>query len=58
MTLNLTPGRKRWLEFIAGDPERGRMLVQITASGGRASSQLQALRNTGCHGQRADPVQA
>jgi DNA-binding MarR family transcriptional regulator len=47
VTLKLTPGLKRWLEFIAGDPERGRMLVQITASGGRASSQLQALRNAG-----------
>jgi hypothetical protein len=47
MMLKLTPGLKRWLEFIAGDRERGRMLVQITASGGRASSQLQALRNAG-----------
>jgi hypothetical protein len=34
-------------EFIADGGERGRMVLQITASGGRASSQLQALRNAG-----------
>jgi hypothetical protein len=27
--------------------EQGRMVLEITASGGRASSQLQALRNAG-----------
>jgi hypothetical protein len=47
MTLKLTPGIRRWLEFIAGDSERGRMVVQVTASGGRAFPQLQALRNAG-----------
>jgi hypothetical protein len=46
-TLKLTPRLKRWLEFIAGGGERGRMVLQITASGGRAGSQLQVLRNAG-----------
>ena len=44
---NLTPALRRVLEFIAGGEERGRMVLQVTASGGRASSQLQALRNAG-----------
>ena len=47
MTLKLTPALKRSLEFIARGGEHGRMVLQITASGGRASSQLQALRNAG-----------
>ena len=41
------PGDRRWLEFIAEDGDHGRMVLQITASGGRASSQLQALRDAG-----------
>lgn len=40
-------GDRRWLEFIAEDGDHGRMVLQITASGGRASSQLQALRDAG-----------
>jgi rhodanese-related sulfurtransferase len=44
---NLTPALRRVLDFIAGGEERGRMVLQVTASGGRASSQLQALRNAG-----------
>jgi hypothetical protein len=47
MTLKLTPAVRRWLDFIADGGERGRMVLQITASGGRASSQLQSLRNAG-----------
>jgi hypothetical protein len=43
----LTPALKRWLAFIADGGERGRMELQITASGGRAGSQLQALRQAG-----------
>jgi hypothetical protein len=43
--IKLTPALRRVLEFIAGGEERGRMVLQVTASGGRASSQLQALRN-------------
>jgi hypothetical protein len=44
---NLTPALRRILEFIASGKERGRMVLQVTASGGRASVQLQALRNAG-----------
>ena len=44
----LTPALRRVMEFIAGGEERGRMVLQVTASGGRASSQLQVLRNAGC----------
>jgi hypothetical protein len=46
-TLKLTPALRRWLAFIADGGERGRMELQITASGGRAGSQLQALRRAG-----------
>jgi hypothetical protein len=46
-TSKLTPTLKRWLEFIADGGERGRMVLQATASGGRAASQLQSLRNAG-----------
>jgi hypothetical protein len=34
-TSKLTPTLKRWLEFIADGGERGRMVLQATASGGR-----------------------
>jgi hypothetical protein len=44
MALKLTPALKRSLEFIARGGEHRRMVLQITASGGRASSQRQALR--------------
>ena len=54
--LKPTPGIKRWLEFIADDPKHGRVVVQITASDGRASSQLQALRNAG-YVEYHDPVE-
>jgi hypothetical protein len=43
----LTPALRRILEFIAGGDERGRMVLQVGASCGRTSSQLQALRNAG-----------
>lgn len=45
--MKLTPALRRWLAFVAEGGEQGRMVLQITASGGRASSQLQALRNAG-----------
>ena len=45
--MKLTPTMRRTLQFIADGRERGRMILQITASGGRAGSQLQALRNAG-----------
>lgn len=45
--MKLTPAPRRILEFIADGGYEGRMVLQITASGGRASSQLQALRNAG-----------
>jgi hypothetical protein len=46
-TSKLTPTLKRWLEFLTDGGERGRMVLQATASGGRAASQLQSLRNAG-----------
>jgi hypothetical protein len=45
--IKLTPALRRVLEFIASGDEHGRMMLQVAASGGRASSQLQALRNAG-----------
>src|SRR5947209_16589896 len=45
--IKLMPALRRVLEFIASGKERGRMVLQVTASSGRASSQLQALRNAG-----------
>ncbi|MBV9201388.1 MAG: hypothetical protein JO320_24180 [Alphaproteobacteria bacterium] len=41
------PTLRRWLEFIVDGGARGRMVLQIIATGGRASSQLQSLRNAG-----------
>jgi hypothetical protein len=55
MTLKLTPALKRWLEFIADGGERGRMVLQLAATGGRASSQLQSLRNADYVEYRDDP---
>jgi hypothetical protein len=43
----LTPALRRWLDFIAEGGQDGRMVLQITALGARANSQLQALRNAG-----------
>jgi hypothetical protein len=45
--MKLTPALRRWLAFVGEGGEQGRMVLQITASGGRASSELQALRNAG-----------
>jgi len=45
--LKLTPALRRVLQFIADGGPDGRMLLQVIASGGRASSQFQALRNAG-----------
>jgi hypothetical protein len=44
--MKLTPTLRRWLAFVA-EGGQARMVLQITAAGGRASSQLQALRNAG-----------
>ena len=54
--MKLTPTLRRWLAFVAEGGEQGRMVLQITASGGRASSQLQALRNAG-YVEHYDPVE-
>jgi hypothetical protein len=45
--IKLTPALRPVLEFIASGDEHGRMMLQVAASGGCASSQLQALRNAG-----------
>lgn len=45
--MKLTPALRHWLKFIASDPKRGRIVLQITATGARASAQLQSLRNAG-----------
>jgi len=44
----LTPTQKKILQFVADGGERGRMLVQIVASGGSWPRQYQALRHAGC----------
>jgi LmbE family N-acetylglucosaminyl deacetylase len=43
----LTPALTRILQFVADGGERGRMELQVVASGGRAVSQLSALRRAG-----------
>jgi hypothetical protein len=43
----LTPALIRILQFIADGGERGRMELQVVASGGRAITQLSALRRAG-----------
>jgi DNA-binding MarR family transcriptional regulator len=45
--IKLTPALRRMLEFIARGEGRGRMIVQIVATGGRSVSQLDALRSAG-----------
>jgi hypothetical protein len=45
--LKLTPALRRIPQFIADGGPDARMLLQVIATGGRASSQFQALRNAG-----------
>lgn len=43
----LTPAQRRQLNFIACGGDRGRTLLQVTASGGRSVAHLKALIDTG-----------
>lgn len=46
-TVRLTPAQREMLEFIARGGERGRMLVQVVASGSRSAAVLDRLRHAG-----------
>jgi hypothetical protein len=45
--LKLTPATRRILRFIADGGERGRMLLQVVASGGSAARRYRDLKNAG-----------
>jgi hypothetical protein len=48
MISKLTPTKRKILQFIADGGDRGRMLLQVVASGGAWPRALHELRNAGC----------